>query len=94
MKHCKNCLCLASQQLLVQSQQQKHGDKVFKSSKFMIKILKRPQWRPSGVFIVNFEHTSHLVPVFLLKTLTGSCQLGRYSILFAKADLWLLKHPR
>ena len=26
-------------------------------------------WRRSGVFIVNFEHTSHLVLVFLLLTL-------------------------
>ena len=27
-------------------------------------------WRRSGVFIVNFEHISHLVLVFLLLTLT------------------------
>ena len=27
------------------------------------------QWRRSGVFIVNFEHISHLVLVFLLLTL-------------------------
>ena len=27
------------------------------------------QWRRSGIFIVNFEHISHLVPVFLLLTL-------------------------
>ena len=26
-------------------------------------------WRRSGVFIVNFEHISHLVLVFLLLTL-------------------------
>ena len=26
-------------------------------------------WRRSGVFIVNFEHISHLVKVFLLLTL-------------------------
>ena len=29
----------------------------------------RPHWRRSGVFIVNFEHISHLVLVFLLLTL-------------------------
>ena len=28
------------------------------------------QWRRSGVFIVNFEHTSHLDLVFLLLTLS------------------------
>ena len=27
------------------------------------------QWRRSGIFIVNFEHISHLVLVFLLLTL-------------------------
>ena len=26
----------------------------------------RRHWRRSGVFIVNFEHILHLVPVFLL----------------------------
>ena len=26
------------------------------------------QWRHSGIFIVNFEHISHLVLVFLLLT--------------------------
>ena len=29
----------------------------------------RRQWRRSGVVIVNFEHISHLVLVFLLLTL-------------------------
>ena len=28
------------------------------------------QWRRSGIFIVNFEHISHLVLVFLLLTLS------------------------
>ena len=28
-------------------------------------------WRQSTVFIVNFEHISHLIPVFLLLTLIG-----------------------
>ena len=31
--------------------------------------LKRRYWRRSGVFIVNFEHISHLVLVFLLLAL-------------------------
>ena len=38
-------------------------------SKLTIKTPERRQWRRSGVFIVNFEHISHLVLVFLLLTL-------------------------
>ena len=37
-------------------------------SKSTIKIPVR-RWRRSGIFIVNFEHISHLVLVFLLLTL-------------------------
>ena len=40
------------------------------SSKLTIKIPERCQWRRSGIFIVNFEHISHVVPVFLLLTLS------------------------
>ena len=39
-------------------------------SKLTIKIPKRRQWRRSGIFIVNFEHISHLVLLFLLLTLS------------------------
>ena len=39
-------------------------------SKLTIKTSERPQWRRSGVFIVNFEHISHLALVFLLSTLS------------------------
>ena len=38
-------------------------------SKLTIKIPERRQWRRSGIFIVNFEHISHLALVFLLLTL-------------------------
>ena len=38
-------------------------------SKLTIKTPERRQWRRSGVFIVNFEHISHLVLVFLMLTL-------------------------
>ena len=38
-------------------------------SKLTIKTPKRCHWRHSGVFIVNFEHISHLALVFLLLTL-------------------------
>ena len=34
-----------------------------------IKTPERRQWRRCGIFIVNFEHISHLVLVFLLLTL-------------------------
>ena len=40
------------------------------SSKLTIKTLERCQWRHSGVFIINFEHISHLGLVFLLPTLS------------------------
>ena len=39
-------------------------------SKLAIKTPERRQLRRSGVFIVNFEHISHLVLVFLLLTLS------------------------
>ena len=38
-------------------------------SKLTIKTPERRYWRRSGVFIVNFEHISHLVLMFLLLTL-------------------------
>ena len=38
-------------------------------SKLTIKTPERRDWRRSGVFIVNFEHISHLVLDFLLLTL-------------------------
>ena len=38
-------------------------------SKLTIKTPEQRHWRRSGVFIVNFEHISHLALVFLLLTL-------------------------
>ena len=38
-------------------------------SKLTIKTQERCQWRRSDVFMINFEHISHLVLVFLLLTL-------------------------
>ena len=38
-------------------------------SKLTINTPERGHWHRSGVFIVNFEHISHLVLVFLLLTL-------------------------
>ena len=40
------------------------------SQKLTTKTLEQQQWRRSGVFIVNFEHISQLVLVFLLLTLS------------------------
>ena len=39
-------------------------------SELSIKTPERSQWSRSGVFIVNFEHISHLVLVFLLLALS------------------------
>ena len=39
-------------------------------SKLTIKTSEQHHWHPSGVFIVNFEHISHLVLGFLLLTLS------------------------
>ena len=44
-------------------------------STYTSKLLIR-QWRRSGVFIVNFEHISHLVLVFLLLTLNIQLPAG------------------
>ena len=38
-------------------------------SKLTINTPERRHWRRSDIFIVNFEHISHLVLVFLLLTL-------------------------
>ena len=45
-----------------------------------IKAPERHQWRCSSVFIVNFEHTSHLVLVLLLLTL--SMQMPAWTFFF------------
>ena len=39
-------------------------------SKLTMKTTERRHWRSSVVFNVNFEHISHIVPVFLLLTLS------------------------
>ena len=45
-------------------------------SKLTIKTAERRQWRLSDVFIVNCEHISHLVLVFLLLTLSKQMPTG------------------
>ena len=46
-----------------------HDQPGFTCSKLTIKTTERRQWHLSGVFIVNFEHISYIVLVFLLLTL-------------------------
>ena len=45
-------------------------------SKLTIKTPEQHHWRRSGIFIVNFEHISHLVLVFLLLTLNIQLSAG------------------
>ena len=46
-------------------------------SKLTMRIPEQRHWRPSAIFIVNFEHISHLVLVFLLLTLSRSMSAGK-----------------
>ena len=50
-------------------------------SKLTIKTPERRQGRHCGVFIIHFEHISHLSVVFLMLTLTGNCLLGSHRYL-------------
>ena len=59
---------LRSGHLPVQSQKQQHQNKFEICSKLTIKTPERRHWRCSGIFIVNIEHISHHVLVFLLLT--------------------------
>ena len=45
-------------------------------SKLTINTPERRHWRRSGIFIVYFEHFSHLVLVFLLLTLSKQMPAG------------------
>ena len=45
-------------------------------SKLTIKTPEQRHWRRSGVFIVNFEHISHLALLFLLLTLSRQMPAG------------------
>ena len=56
-------------------------------SKVTAKTTERRQWGRSGVFIVNFEHISHLVLMFLLLTLNmylpaWSCSVSFQVVVF------------
>ena len=63
---------MPSSHVLVQSQQyntRKDATYIQLTIKLTIKTPERCQWRRSGIFIVNFEHISHIFLVFLLLTL-------------------------
>ena len=45
-----------------------------------MKTQEQRYWRRSGVFIVNFEHISHLLLVFLLLTLNMQIPTGEEQV--------------
>ena len=45
-------------------------------SKLIIKTIEQRLWDRSGVFIVNFEHITHLFLLFLLLTLNKQMLAG------------------
>ena len=47
-----------------------YAQPTIKCSKLLTEILEQGVKRRSGIFIVNFEHVSHLVVVFLLSSLS------------------------
>ena len=55
--------------------------------KLTIKIPERSQWRRYGVFIVNFEHISDLVLVFLLLMPAEKKSMITRKLSAAKAEL-------
>ena len=69
-------------------------------SKLAIKTLEQRHWRLSGVFIVNFEHISHLVLVFLLLTLNTQSPAWNWEYFFnnwgvlIQGSAFLLAHPQ
>ena len=52
--------------------------------KVKVKTPEGHQWRRSGVFIVNFEHISHLALVFLLLTLSRKMPAGMGETIYFK----------
>ena len=59
----------AGNYILTKANNRNTGTRCEICSKLTIKTPERRHWRRSGVFIVNFEHISHLVLVFILLTL-------------------------
>ena len=61
-------------------------------SKLTIKTLEQHHWRRSGIFIVNFEHISDLVLVFLLLTLDIAKRLCQMMSLKEKEEISLVTY--
>ena len=57
-----------------------------KCSKLKRKTPEWRQWRRSGVFIVNFEHISHLVLVFLLLILNMQLPTETFTIIWEEHE--------
>ena len=71
-KHCKideQCCFSACIYLLKVSKKSNSRTRCEIGSKLTLKAPERRYWHRSGVFIVDFEHTSHLALLFLLLTL-------------------------
>ena len=63
--------------------------------KLILKTPERRYWGRSSVFLVNFEHISHLVLMFLLKNLKNlhfKCVLSNLQCLISGACIYLTKH--
>ena len=56
--------------------------------KLTIKIPERRHWSCFSVFIVNFEHISHLFLVFLLLTLSWQMPAGLVFLMFSGVKKW------
>ena len=57
-------------------------------SKLTIKTPEQRQWRCSGVFIVNFEHISHLVLVFLNFEQVNAGYVNLSKLILFKKKFW------
>ena len=54
-------------------------------SELTIKIPEQPQWRRSGIFIVKFQHISHLLLVFFIvnfEQLNADCDVFFEKVFF------------
>ena len=58
-------------------------------SELTTKIPERRHWRRSGVFILNFEHISHLFLVFPLLTLNMKILAGYCSLYHVKPERYM-----
>ena len=76
---------IPNQHLPVQSQQWTHQNNFVRSVfKLTIKTPERRHWCGSGVFIVNFEHISHIAMVFSWLTSNKWILAGFSSLFFKK----------